>query len=146
MKKFIATSCEFTLHEDDWNEGEGNLIACWNEKLAEADSIVGVLQSVPYLDKGYISNAVKKIVCMQDVFENDPCRNRDYHRFDADLTVDIEIDSHYDGGFRIIKPTEDKWKQFERGEVKLYSLHIVVHVQKLADLDVDDVCNEGWQH
>ena len=146
MKKFIATSCEFTLHEDDWNEGEGNLIACWNEELAEADSIVGVLQSVPYLDKDYyISNAVKKIVCMQDVFENDPCRNRDYHRFDADLTVDIEIDSHYDGGFRIIKPTEDKWKQFERGEVKLYSLHVVVHVQKLADLDADDVCNEGWK-
>ena len=140
MKKFIATGCEFRLHEDDWFEGEGKLISVWNEDLGKADTIVELLERVPYLDMCY--GRCKRI---QDEFDNDPCYTDEKNRFDADLTVDIEIDSHYDGGFRIIKPTEDKWKQFERGEVKLYSLHVVVHVQKLADLDADDVCNEGWK-
>ena len=140
MKKFIATGCEFRLHEDDWFEGEGKLISVWNEDLGKADTIVKLLERVPYLDMCY--GRCKRI---QDEFDNDPCYTDEKNRFDADLTVDIEIDSHYDGGFRIIKPTEDKWKQFERGEVKLYSLHVVVHVQKLADLDADDVCNEGWK-
>ena len=140
MKKFIATGCEFRLHEDDWFEGEGKLISVWNEDLGKADTIVELLERVPYLDMCY--GRCKRI---QDEFDNDPCYTDEKNRFDADLTVDIEIDSHYDGGFRIIKPTEDKWKQFERGEVKLYSLHVVVHVQKLADLDADDACNEGWK-
>ena len=140
MKKFIATSCEFMLHEDDWFEGEGKLISSWNEDLGKADTIVELLERVQYLDKHY-----GKCERIQDQFENDPCYEDEKNRFDADLTVDIEDDAHYGGGFRIIKPTEDKWKQFERGEVKLYSLHVVVHVQKLADLDADDVCNEGWK-
>ena len=139
MKKFIATSCEFMLHEDDWFEGEGKLISAWNEDLGKADTIVELLGRVQYLDKCY-----GKCERIQDQFENDPCYEDETNRFDADLTVDIEDDAHYDGGFRIIKPTEEKWKKFRKGEVKLYSLHICVHIVKIADLDIDDVCNEGW--
>lgn len=140
--KFKATACEFTLHEDDWIEGEGKLISNWNEDIGEADTIVELLQKIPYLDKNF-----KKIEQVQDVFEHDPCvyvksNGEQFHepnRFDADLQVDIKDDG------RIIKPTEEKWKQFEKAEVKLYALHICVHVQKVCDLDIDDVCNEGWQ-
>ena len=135
MKKFIATNCEFMLHEDDWFEGEGKLISVWNEELGKADTIVELLQKIPYLDKNF-----KKIECIQDEFA---CYDNELNRFDADLMVDIEDDGH--DGFRIIKPTEEKWKQFENGEVKLYSLHICVHIVKIADLDIDDVCNEGWR-
>ena len=137
MKKFIATSCEFRLHEDDWFEGEGKLISSWNEELGKADTIVELLGRVQYLDKCY-----GRCERIQDQF---PCYVDEPNRFDADLTVDIEDDAHYDGGFRIIKPTEEKWKKFKKGEVKLYSLHICVHIVKIADLDIDDVCNEGWR-
>ena len=139
--KFIATSCEFSLHEDDWIEGEGNLIARWNEELAEAETITELMENVPYLDKSY-----GRCSRIQDEFENDPGCEGDYHRFDADLMVDIEPDCHSGGGFRIIKPTEEKWKKFENGKVKLYALHITVYIKKFSDLDVDDVCNEGWRH
>ena len=44
MKKFIATSCKFSLHEDDWFEGEGKLISAWNEELGKADTIVELLE------------------------------------------------------------------------------------------------------
>ena len=137
MKKFIATSCEFRLHEDDWFEGEGKLISAWNEDLGKADTIVELLGHVQYLDKCY-----GKREHIQDQF---PCYEDEPNRFDADLTVDIEDSAHYDGGFRIIKPSEEKWKKFQKGEVKLYSLHICVHIVKIADLDIDDVCNEGWR-
>ena len=137
MKKFIATSCEFRLHEDDWFEGEGKLISSWNEDLGKANNIVELLGRVQYLDKCY--GSCKRI---QDQFA---CYEDELNRFDADLTVDIEDDAHYDGGFRIIKPTEEKWKKFQKGEVKLYSLHICVHIAKIADLDIDDVINEGWR-
>ena len=137
MKKFIATSCEFRLHEDDWFEGEGKLISSWNEELGKADTIVELLGRVQYLDKCY-----GRCERIQDQF---PCYEDEPNRFDADLTVDIEDDAHYDGGFRIIKPTEEKWKKFRKGKVKLYSLHICVHLAKIADLDIDDVCNEGWR-
>ena len=137
MKKFIATNCEFMLHEDDWFEGEGKLISVWNEELGKADTIVELLERVQYLDKCY-----GRCERIQAQF---PCYVDEPNRFDADLTVDIEDDAHYDGGFRIIKPTEEKWKKFQKGEVKLYSLHICVHIVKIADLDIDDVCNEGWR-
>ena len=137
MKKFIATSCEFRLHEDDWFEGEGKLISSWNEELGKADTIVELLGRVQYLDKCY-----GRCERIQDQF---PCYEDEPNRFDADLTVDIEDDAHYAGGFRIIKPTEEKWKKFQKGEVKLYSLHIWVYIAKIADLDIDDVCNEGWR-
>ena len=136
--KFKATSCEFTLHEDDWIDGEGCLISNWYEDIDEADTIVELLQKIPYLDKSF-----KKIERIQDEFEHDPCYDNEPNRFDADLTVDIEDDGH--DAVRIIKPTEEKLKQFEKAEVKLYALHICVHVQKVCDLDIDDVCNEGWQ-
>ena len=137
MKKFIATSCEFTLHEDDWLEGEGKLISAWNEELGKAGTIVELLERVPYLDKCY-----GRCERIQDQFA---CYEDEKSKFDADLTVDIEDDCHHDGGFRIIKPTEEKWKKFQKGEVKLYSLHICVHIAKIADLDIDDVINEGWR-
>ena len=137
MKKFIAINCEFMLHEDDWFEGEGKLISAWNEDLGKADTIVELLERVQYLDKCY-----GKCERIQDQF---PCYEDEPNRFDADLTVDIEDDAHYDGGFRIIKPTEEKWKKFQKGEVKLYSLHICVHIAKIADLDIDDIWNEGWR-
>ena len=137
MKKFIATNCEFRLHEDDWFEGEGKLISAWNEELGKADTIVELLERVQYLDKCY-----GKCERIQDQF---PCYVDEPNRFDSDLTVDIEDDAHYDGGFRIIKPTEEKWKKFQKGEVKLYSLHICVHIAKIANLDIDDVINEGWR-
>ena len=137
MKKFIATSCEFRLHEDDWFEGEGKLISAWNEDLGKADTIVELLERVQYLDKCY-----GRCERIQDQFA---CYEDELNRFDADLTVDIEDDAHYDGGFRIIKPTEEKWKKFRKGEVKLYSLHICVHIAKIADLGIDDVQNEGWR-
>ena len=137
MKKFIATNCEFMLHEDDWFEGEGKLISAWNEDLGKADTIVELLERVQYLDKHY-----GKCERIQDQFA---CYEDELNRFDADLTVDIEDDAHYDGGFRIIKPTEEKWKKFQKGEVKLYSLHICVHIVKIANLDIDDVINEGWR-
>ena len=137
MKKFIATNCEFMLHEDDWFEGEGKLISSWNEDLGKADTIVELLEHVPYLDKHY-----GKCERIQDQFA---CYEDELNRFDADLTVDIEDDAHHNGGFRIIKPTEEKWKKFQKGEVKLYSLHICVHIVKIANLDIDDVINEGWR-
>ena len=140
MKKFIATNCEFMLHEDDWFEGEGKLISTWNEDLGKADTIVELLERVPYLDMCY-----GKCERIQDQFENDPCCEDEKNRFDADLTVDIEDDGHHNGGFVIIKPTEEKWKKFRKGKVKLYSLHICVHIAKIADLDIDDVQNEGWR-
>ena len=137
MKKFIATNCEFRLHEDDWFEGEGKLISAWNEELGKADTIVELLERVQYLDKHY-----GKCERIQDQFA---CYEDELNRFDADLTVDIEDDAHHNGGFRIIKPTEEKWKKFQKGEVKLYSLHICVHIVKIANLDIDDVWNEGWR-
>ena len=137
MKKFIATNCEFMLHEDDWFEGEGKLISSWNEDLGKADTIVELLERVQYLDKHY-----GKCERIQDQFA---CYEDELNRFDADLTVDIEDDAHHNGGFRIIKPTEEKWKKFQKGEVKLYSLHICVHIVKIANLDIDDVINEGWR-
>ena len=137
MKKFIATNCEFMLHEDDWFEGEGKLISAWNEELGKADTIVELLERVQYLDKHY-----GKCERIQDQFA---CYEDELNRFDADLTVDIEDDAHHNGGFRIIKPTEEKWKKFQKGEVKLYSLHICVHIVKIANLDIDDVWNEGWR-
>ena len=140
MKKFIAASCEFSLHEDDWFEGEGKLISAWNEDLGKADTIVELLGRVQYLDKCY-----GRCERIQDQFENNLCYEDKLNRFDADLTVDIEDDAHYDGGFRIIKLTEEKWKKFKKGEVKLYSLHICMHIVKIVDLDIDDVCNEGWR-
>ena len=135
MKKFIATSCEFRLHEDDWFEGEGKLISAWDEDLGQADTIAELLQKISYLDKNFM-----KIECIQDEFA---CYDNELNRFDADLMVDIEDDGH--DGVRIIKPTEEKWKQFENGKVKLYSLHICVHIMKIAELDIDDVWNEGWR-
>lgn len=141
MKKFIATNCEFTLHEDHWNEGEGKLFASWDEDIGEADTICGLLNKIQYLDNSYMTSSYR----IQDMFAHDPCCSGELNRFDADLTVDIEYNSHYDGGFRIITPSEEKWKLFQTGKVKLYSLHIVVHVKKIEDLDIDDVCNEGWQ-
>ena len=137
MKKFIATNCEFMLHEDDWFEGEGKLISSWNEELGKANTIVELLERVQYLDKHY-----GKCERIQDQFA---CYEDELNRFDADLTVDIEDDAHHNGGFRIIKPTEEKWKKFQKGEVKLYSLHICVHIVKIANLDIDDVINEGWR-
>ena len=139
MKKFIATSCEFSLYEDDWFEGEGKLISAWDEDLGKADTIVELLERVQYLDKCY-----GRCERIQDQFEYDPCYKDEPNSFDADLTVDIENDAHYDGGFRIIKPTEEKWKKFQKGEVKLYSLHIYVHIVKNVELEIDDVLNEGW--
>lgn len=140
MKKFIATSCEFRLYEDDWFEGEDKLIGAWNEDLGKADTIVELLERVQYLDKCY-----GKCERIQDQFEHDPCYEDETNRFDADLTVDIENDAHHDGSFRIIKPTEEKWKKFQKGEVKLYSLHICVHIVKIVELEIDDVLNEGWR-
>ena len=137
MKKFIATNCEFMLHEDDWFEGEGKLIGAWNEDLGKADTIVELLERVQYLDKHY-----GKCERIQDQFA---CYEDELNRFDADLTVDIEDSAHYDGGFRIIKPTEEKWKKFQKGKAKLYALHVCVHIVKIANLDIDDVCNEGWR-
>ena len=140
MKKFIATSCKFSLHEDDWFEGEGKLISAWDEDLGEADAIAELLGRVQYLDKCY-----GKCERIQDQFENDPCYEDETSRFDADLTVDIEDDAHYDGGFRIIKPTEEKWDEFQKGKAKLYALHVCVRIVKTSSLDIDDVCNEGWR-
>ena len=140
MKKFIATSCEFSLYEDDWFGGEGKLISAWIEDLGKADTIVELLERVQYLDKCY-----GRCERIQDQFEHDPCYKDEPNIFDADLTADIEDDAHYDGGFRIIKPTEEKWKKFQKGEVKLYSLHIRVHIAKITDLDIDDIWNEGWR-
>lgn len=140
MNKFIATSCELSLHEDDWLEGEGKLISAWNEDLGKANTIVELLERVPYLAMGY-----GRCERIQDQFENDPCNADEKSRFDADLTVDIEDDGHHNGGFVIIKPTEEKWKKFRKGEVKLCSLHICVHIAKITDLDIDDIWNEGWR-
>lgn len=136
--KFKATNCEFTLHEDDWNTGEGALINNWTEDIGEADTIVKLLQKIPYLDKNF-----KKIERVQDKFEHDPCYDNEPNRFDADLMVDINPNEHrWD---EIIKPTNERYRLFAEGKIKLYALHICVHVQKVCDLDVDDVCNEGWQ-
>ena len=68
MKKFIATNCEFMLHEDDWFEGEGKLISSWVEDLGEADTIAELLGQVQYLDKCH-----GRCERIQDVFEHDPC-------------------------------------------------------------------------
>lgn len=138
--KFKATACEFTLHEDDWNEGEGKFISHWTEDIGEADTIVELLQKIPYLDKNF-----KKIERIQDEFEHDSCYDNEPNRFDGDLLVDLDTRRLNEDDVTIIKPTEEKWKQFEKSEVKLYALHICVHVQKVCDLDIDDVCNEGWQ-
>ena len=140
MKKFIATNCEFMLHEDDWFEGEGKLISSWVEDLGEADTIAELLGHVQYLDKCH-----GRCERIQKVFEHDPCYEDETGRFDADLTVDIEDSAHHDGGFRIVKPTEEKWDEFQKGKAKLYALHVCVHIVKTSSLDIDDVCNEGWQ-
>lgn len=127
--KYFATTCEFMLHEDDWNEGEGKLISRWDEAdcMESADTIEGVLEQVNYLNRDAFG---KKPI--NEVFENDPCQDKEYGRFDADLMVDVD-------GENIIKPTEEKYKQFERGEVKLYALHITVYIHKQTDLDEGDV-------
>lgn len=135
--KFKSTNCEFMLHEDDWSEGEGKLVRNWTEELGEADSIIELLQKIPYLDKNF-----KKIERIQDEFEHDPCYDNETNRFDADLMVDIEDDGH--DGVRIIKPTDEKYKLFTEGKVKLYALHILVHVKKECDIDVQDLVAEGW--
>lgn len=131
--KYFATSCEFTLHEADWNEGEGKFISRWDEVdcMESAESIEDVLEQVNYLDCDMSGE-----MSLNEVFENDPCQDKDYGRFDADLLVDIN-------GETITKPTEEKSKQFERGEVKLYALHIRVHINKQADLAEDDI-KQNW--
>jgi len=127
--KYFATTCEFTLHEDDWNEGEGKLLSVWDEAdcIKASDTIKGVLEQVNYLDDDYEG---KRPVA--EVFENDPCEDKEHSLFEADLLVDHD-------GEHIIRPSAEKYKQFECGVVKLYALHITVVIKKQSELDEDDV-------
>jgi len=95
--------------------------------MESADTIEGVLEQVNYLDCR--RNPVK----VNEEFENDPCQDKEYGRFDADLMVDIY------GENTICKVSDEKWAKFERGEVKLYALHITVYIHKQTDLDEGDV-------
>lgn len=132
--KFIATSCEMTLHEDDWVQGEGDLISRWDcsDSLKQSDSIKELLEQVPHLDCNF------KPVDVLEEFENDPCYDGDYSRFDADLMVDVKDE-------QIIKVTPEKWAAFQKNECKLYALHVVIYVRKVVGLNVDDVAAGGWR-
>lgn len=126
--KYIATSCEMTLHEDDWVTGEGDLISRWDAsgEIDRASTVKGILEQVPHLDCNF------KPVDVLKEFENDPCYDGDTSRFDADLMVDVKDE-------QIIKVTPEKWTAFQKNECKLYALHIVIYIRKLENLNVDDI-------
>ena len=123
--EFDARHCEFMLHEDDWKEGEGNLVCCWDEAcvIQPAASVKEVLQQVPYLRCDAYNNEIE--------FENDPCQDNEGCRFDADLCVNYINEN-------IVKPTKKDLEEFKAGKKKLYALHVCVYITKLQDLDADD--------
>lgn len=129
---YRATSCEFRLVEDDWNEGESfEPVSVWNEDVnlkrgARAESVKQILANVPYLWCNAGTSDPAKL------FINDPCDEGDFSRFDADLQVVIN-------GNDIDKPSPRQLEAWKKGAGKMHSLHITLYVRKLTDLDASDV-------
>ena len=139
MNKYIATSCEFRLTEDNWKDGEGETLSVWGEDVEPADTVEGVLKNVNYIDRDFFADNRPLIesACNNGVFENDPVHEGDYSRFDADLMIYIDGDDH------ILKPTKQMYEDFKKGIVDLYNLHICVYIRKVVDLDEDDLAVES---
>lgn len=134
-RKFVVKNCEFILHEDNWNDGEGKLMSAWNENVpAEADTIEELLKNIPHLEANFEPvDARKEFIC-------DPCCENDFSRFEAMLTVDVD-----NGTEQIVKPTEEKWKLFTEGKVNLFTLQITVRVVQIEKLDGVTVVSEGFE-
>lgn len=128
---YHATSCEFRLVEDDWNEGESlDPVSVWNEdvnlKKGRAESVKQLLANVPYLWCNAGTSDPSKL------FINDPCDEGDFSRFDADLLVTLR-------GSAIDKPAAEQLEAWKKGECKMHALHITLYVRKLIGLDASDV-------
>lgn len=120
-------NCEFRIHADTWNNGEGDLVSTWNEQIS-GDTIDQLLNDVVYLNCNHMSydNDIMKL------FECDPCHEGDFSRFDASLTVNYHNE-------QMCKPTNDEVEQWKAGKIDLYTMYISLHVQKVCDLDETDV-------
>lgn len=125
--KFIVTYAEFRLVEDDWKEGESLEAAdVWTEDVeGQFSSIEEALKRLPF---------VKSLSADDDIFktfENDPCGEDDFGRFDADFQANDNACP--------VKPTAADAELWQRGLRKLFSLHVSVRVKKIADVCRDDV-------
>lgn len=134
--KFFATTCEFTLHEDDYSKGELKLISRWDEApgMSRKDSVEELLKSVNYLDCDAFDGPVE--------FENDPCSDGEGSRFDADITVEVD-DKGYD--MLIKKPTPEMIEDWKAGKKMLYALHISIYVAKEVPLAEGDPEAKDYQ-
>lgn len=125
-KKFRVRSVEFRVHEDSWKDGEGKLLSIWGEEdLSECSSIAEALKKIPHFSQ----------LDQVELWWNDPVKDNDFSRFDADAIVD------WDFGYDT--PTMDvsveAKKEWEAGKRMLYNMHATAYVEAISDLTADDV-------
>lgn len=127
-KKFRVRNVEFRVHEDSWKEGEGKLIAIWaDDNFAARDTIEAALAEIPYFKES------------AKIWENDPCKDGEYARFDADETIDWDFDRNAPET-QISNGKIEAWKS---GKTMLYAMHACAYVEAISDLTADDVKDFG---
>ena len=127
-KKFRVRSVEFRVHEDSWKDGEGKLISIWADgNFAAHGTIEAALAEIPYFEES------------TKVWKNDPCKDGEYARFDADKTIDWDFD-YNDPEMNVSNEKLEAWKS---GKIMLYAMHARAYVEAISDLTADDVKDFG---
>lgn len=127
-KKFRVRNVEFRVHEDSWKEGEGKLIAIWTDNdFAAHDTIEAALAEIPYFKEP------------AKAWENDPCKEGEYARFDADENIDWDFDLNAPETY-VSNETIEAWKA---GKTMLYAMHACAYVEAISGLTADDVKDFG---
>lgn len=123
MKKIYKLTYGFTdVHEDNYQEGEGDFANCWNTRevcpaleLKDYDSIGDLLAEV---NEKYLYEDKTKIKGFWNIFE-DPYRQKEEIRFDCDQQLDVDN--------RVAD--DDDIKQWKKGKKKLFAAHTVLYVK-----------------
>ena len=95
--------------------------------FAAHDTIEAALAEIPYFEES------------AKVWENDPCNDGEYARFDADKTID------WDFGLNApeMNVSNEKLEAWKAGEIMLYAMHARAYVGSISDLTADDVKDFG---
>jgi len=115
-KVYVLKRYDVTVHEDDYEEGEGKQVNQWSEKVNEEFSSVNSM--IDYINQNVIYTNYKK-------------ENFEYE--DGVLWTDVLVDSEG------LSPSESEKKSWQQGKTKLYNAHykfdVKVYNRTEADFD-----------
>ena len=127
-KKFVVSSVEFRIHEDSYEHGEGKLLCIWSSTDYHAhDSIESALGAIEHFN------------CLladgKNVWVNDPCRQGEFSRFDADALIEWDFGKESP----IMHPSDEAKELWKAGKAMLYNLHATAIVEVITELAAKDV-------